>query len=117
MRLTLLIISCLSLTGCDLDVTAGADEKFGDQNFKSAVALIELHKTRTGQYPLSLDEIEFLGDWDGIWLQAVDYERFEDGYKLYVVRGWVGEPSIELPAGFKTGLGLVDSNVTWIEDN
>jgi len=95
-------------------VFPGADEKFGQQNFVSAVSIIELHKTRNGVYPESLKDLKYLGDWDAIWLSAVRYEKVEKGYNLFVERGWAGKPHLEFPIEFKQGLGLQDSNVTWI---
>jgi hypothetical protein len=101
-------------SGCDMSSLApGADEKFGDQNFKSAVAMIELHRARNGEYPASLSELEYLGDWDAIWLSSVKYEKVENGYNLFVTRGWMGEPKLELPGAYKRGLGIRDTNVTW----
>lgn len=108
---TILVI--LSISGCNFEVP-GADEKFGMQNFVSAVSLIELHKTRNGEYPTSLDELEFLGDWDGIWLTAVKYEKSQNGYNLYLERGWAGKPSLEFPIKFKQGLGIQKTNIKWI---
>ena len=108
---TVLVI--LSISGCNFEVP-GADEKFGTQNFVSAVSLIELHKTRNGEYPTSLDELEFLGDWDGIWLTAVKYEKSQNGYNLYLERGWAGKPSLEFPIKFKQGLGIQKTNIKWI---
>ncbi|MDJ0707955.1 MAG: hypothetical protein QNJ46_32180 [Leptolyngbyaceae cyanobacterium MO_188.B28] len=101
--------------GCELasDFTSSADKTFGCQNFTSAVALIELHNTRNGSYPDSLNDLEYLGDWDAIWLGAVQYEKVSDGYNLYVERGWVGEPELSFPEDYKNGLGLKDSNITW----
>ena len=115
-RLLLSITLLVVVSGCEFPATDGFDEKFGDQHFKSAIAAIELHNTRTGSYPESLRDLEYLGDWDLIWLDSVRYEKVESGYNLFIDRGWVGEPSLTLPAGYKTGLGLVDSNVTWIEE-
>lgn len=103
----------LLICGCDFSVP-GADEKFGKQNFVSAVSLIELHKTRNGSYPNSLKDLQYLGDWDGIWLAAVRYEKVEGGYNLFVERGWVGKPNLEFPVGFKQGLGIKESNVKWV---
>ena len=116
MRQIVSILVILLLSGCDFEFPGGLDEKFGDQHFKSAISAIELHNTRTGRYPDSLDDLEYLGDWDLIWLSSVRYEKVEGGYDLFVERGWVGEPSLELPADYKVGLGLVDSNVEWIQE-
>ena len=88
-----------------------ADAKFGDQNFKSAVALIELHKVRFGSYPDRLTDLKFTGDWDQIWIAAVEYRKLDDGYELNVTRGWVGEPDLKYPAEFWRGLGIRKTNV------
>ncbi len=97
------------LAGCEFQ--RDADVKFGDQNFKTAIALIELHRTRTGSYPESLKDLEFTGDWDPIALSAVKYEKLPNGYSLDLVRGWVGKPTLTYPASFWHGLGIRKSNV------
>ena len=103
--------------GCDPSAFApDMDEMFGDQNFKSAVAVIELHRTRTDEYPKTLSDLDYLGEWDTIWLSGVEYERVEDGYNLFVVRGWVGEPALELPDDYRRGLGIRKTNVTWLKE-
>jgi hypothetical protein len=112
MKLIYALVIVLLVAGCDFTVP-GADERFGKQNFVSAVSLIELHKIRNGAYPESLKDLKYLGDWDAIWLSAVRYEKVAGGYNLFVERGWVGKPSLEFPNGFKQGLGLKDSNVKW----
>lgn len=112
MKLAKLILITLLVTGCDFSIP-GYDEKFGKQNFVSAISIIELHKTRNSVYPDSLKELQYLGDWDGIWLGAVRYEKTDDGYNLFVERGWIGKPDLEFPVGFKKGLGLQKSNVQW----
>ncbi len=88
-----------------------ADTQFGDQNFKSAIALIELHKVRFGMYPDRLTDIKFTGQWDQIWMSAVKYTKLPDGYELDLVRGWVGQPDLAYPPEFWQGLGLRRSNV------
>ena len=88
-----------------------ADAKFGDQHFKTAVALIELYHVRHGAYPASLAELDFTGDWDALALQSVKYERLPEGYTLDVERGWVGKPTLSYPADFWRGLGLRRTNV------
>jgi hypothetical protein len=109
------ILLMLSLSGCKFEVPE-MDEKFGKQNFVSAVSMIELHKTRYGAYPDSIKDLRYLGDWDAIWLSAVRYEKVEGGYNLYVERGWMNEPSLELPEGFKQGLGIKKTNVKWLAE-
>ena len=87
------------------------DQKFGDQNFKSAIAIIELHKVRFGSYPASLRELRFTGEWDQLWLNAVQYRKLDDGYELNLTRGWVGKPDLTYPAEFWQGLGIRKTNV------
>jgi hypothetical protein len=104
-----LCAALVALAGCDFQ--RDADAKFGDQYFKTVIALIELHKVRTGQYPAALSELEFLGDWDPIALHSVSYRRLASGYELELTRGWIGQPELKYPKEFWQGLGLVQSNV------
>lgn len=87
------------------------DNQFGDQHFKTVIALVELHKLRYGGYPASLAELKHTGGWDGIALGSVEYRRLRDGYALDLVRGWVGTPQLSYPPDFWQGLGIKDSNV------
>jgi len=90
-----------------LNFVHGMDNKFGDQHLKTAVALIELHKLRTGSYPGDLSELKFAGEWDQIALNSVKYtphpERSE--YFIEVQRGWVSKPNFEMPKEFWKGTG------------
>jgi hypothetical protein len=110
-------LAALSISALLLSIVAcggfqqQADTQFGDQNFKSAIALIELHKVRSGSYPDRLEDIKFTGQWDQIWMSAVKYTRVPDGYDLDLVRGWVGTPELTYPPEFWQGLGLRNSNV------
>ena len=88
-----------------------ADAKFGDQHFKTTIALVELYKLRHGRYPETLQDLNFTGDWDAIALNSVTYHRIGDGYELDIARGWVGQPTLSYPPEFWKGLGLVASNV------
>ena len=109
----IVILLFLSLIGfgikaiIDSGITAGPDAKFGDQHLKTAVALIELHKTRFGKYPSSLADLKFIGEWDGIALMSVHYIPSDDrtSYYVEVTRGWVGKPSLRIPEGFWNGTG------------
>jgi hypothetical protein len=103
----LVIFLCL-VPGCDFKKRA--DQEFGDQHFKTAIALIELHKTRYGEYPDTLDDLKFIGQWDRIALASVEYERLGDGYSLNLSRGWLGKPTLEYPEEFWQGLGIRASN-------
>jgi hypothetical protein len=88
-------------------ITAGPDNMFGDQNLKTAVALIELHKVRYGRYPNSLRDLRFTGQWDQIALQSVSYYPNADrsAYYIEVERGWVGKPTFIMPDEFWKGTG------------
>jgi len=89
-----------------------ANREFGDQHFKTAIALIELHKNRFGEYPATLDSLKYLGDWDKIIFSSVKYEKFDSGYSLDLINGWVGKPdTLEYPEEFWKGLGLIKSNM------
>lgn len=101
------------VSGCD-STFPGFDEKFGKQHFVTTISLVELHKIRNGNYPESLKDLRYLGDWDGIALSRVRYEKVDAGYNLFVETGWMGEPDLKLPIDFKKGLGLQESNVEWI---
>src|ERR1044072_6955006 len=83
-------------------VTSKLDQQFGDQPIKTAVALIELHKVRTGRYPENLQQLRFTGQWDILALQSVRYIAAADGksYFVEVQRGWIGKPAMELPPDF-----------------
>jgi hypothetical protein len=85
----------------------GFDEKFGDQHLKTTVALVELHRLRYGHYPASLDELNYLGDWDPIALNSVKYHANPQRtrYCIEVVRGWVGKPELTMPPEFWRGTG------------
>ena len=90
-----------------LGITRGPDQMFGDQNLKTAVALIELHKVRYGKYPAKLSELKFIGDWDTIALSSVLYYPNKDltAYYIEVERGWVGRPELNMPDEFWQGTG------------
>jgi len=112
MRLSLigvLLSLGMALSACSFQKEA--DRKFGDDYFKRAIALIELHKTRFGEYPASLKDLKFTGDWDQIALNSVEYKRVGNGYELNIEWGWVGTPDLKYPDEFWSGLGLVKSNV------
>jgi hypothetical protein len=88
-------------------ITRPIDDKFGDQNLKSTVALLELHKIRYGRYPRSLRDLHFKGDWDQIWLSSTRYVVSPDGskYCVEVERGWIGKPVLNYPPEFWQGTG------------
>ena len=102
------LLLVIALSACDFQKEA--DGKFGDQHFKTAIALIELHKIRSGSYPSTLNDIQFTGAWDAMALAAVQYRRLDSGYELNINRGWVAQPELTYPKPFWQGLGLVRSN-------
>lgn len=107
-----LIISLSVLVFCSsCQFQKEADAKFGDQHFKTAIALIELHKVRFGDYPKDLNDLKFIGDWDKIIFSSVEYRKLENGYELNLTRGWVGQPALSYPEDFWKNLGLLKSNV------
>lgn len=105
-----LVLVVASISACDFQQEA--NNKFGDQHFKTAIALIELYKVRKGEYPASLNDIKFTGDWDTIALASVQYKKNAKGYQLDLINGWVGQPKdLNYPQEFWHGLGLTESNM------
>lgn len=98
-----------ALAACDFQ--KDADAKFGDQHFKTVIALVELHKVRNGSYPETLNDLQFTGEWDAIAFSGVEYKKLGAGYELNVTRGWVGQPELAYPDEFWKGIGLVKSNL------
>lgn len=92
-------------------LTEPMDRKFGDQNLKSTVAMLELHKIRFGRYPDSLRDIKYTGDWDQIWIRGMRYYPSNDRQSYYVDvhRGWVGKPTLVMPAEFWQNTGYDES--------
>lgn len=89
-----------------------SSKDFSDQYFKTAILLIELHKIRNGEYPLTLDSLKHIGGWDMIALQSIEYEKIDDGYRLDITRGIMGSPVIiQYPLSFWNGLGIRESNL------
>ena len=54
------ILGGIAFVAIALGATRAADNKFGDQHSKTAVALLELHKTRFGSYPGALSDLKFI---------------------------------------------------------
>jgi hypothetical protein len=115
MKFLLLIggFSILFSSGCIFKkLEEHSNEKFGDQHFKTAISLIEMHKLRNGSYPEKLDSLKFLGDWDQIIFHSVKYKKLSVGYQLDLTNGWIGMPKqLKYPAEFWKGLGCVKSNL------
>ncbi|MCT4595086.1 MAG: hypothetical protein N4A57_12585 [Anaeromicrobium sp.] len=107
------LICMILMVGCfPKEFKEKANEEFGDQHFKTVIALIELHKVRNGNYPDKLDDVEYVGEWDKIAFNSVEYKKLEEGYELNIKNGWVGKPeSLSYPKEFWEGLGLKKSNL------
>ncbi len=115
MKSTIIAVIMLfaTLTACNTkQFKEESNKKFGDQHFKTAISLIELHKVRTGVYPENLDSLKYLGDWDQIIYGSVKYKILEDGYQLDLINGWMGKPqNLKYPKDFWRGLGCKKSNL------
>ena len=83
----------------------------GDHRFKTAIALIELHRLRLGDYPDTLQDLRFLSDHNPADVVGLTYEKLPDGYALYVLVGTRGAPDLSYPAEFWRGLGIRRTNV------
>ncbi|MDX1959510.1 MAG: hypothetical protein SFU98_13105 [Leptospiraceae bacterium] len=107
----IMMLSIIINIGCG-QFKEQANTQFGDQHFKTAIALIELHKVRYNSYPESLSELKYLGKWDIIVFNSVKYTKLKNGYNLDLIKGWIGKPKkIEYPQDFWNGLGLKNSNL------
>ena len=83
-----------------------------DQRFKTAIALVELHRLRFGKYPDSLDDLQFLGASDRRTLaKGLRYEKLQDGYGLDIVSGKDQKPRVTYLPDFWRGLGIRRTNV------
>lgn len=110
-----LLLITLILVSCGMGkFKEKADSQFADQHFKTAIANIELYKIRYGYYPLSLDSLTFLGDWDKMIFMSLKYQKLSDGYQLDVVSNGMNasDPKkLNYPLEFWQGLGIRKSNV------
>jgi hypothetical protein len=83
-----------------------------DQNFKTTIALIELHKMRSGSYPESLDSLKFLGIMDVSNFSAVEYSKNNNGYNLNIKntdKNYLKK--FNYTAEFWENLGIVNCNI------
>ena len=82
-----------------------------DQRFKTALALIELHRVRFETYPESLEDLQFLGPFDHRLLRGLRYEKLSDGYALEIAMPKGANPGLSYPSDFWRGLGIRRTNV------
>ena len=95
------------ITNSDLAKNLGA--KLGEQDLKTVVALVELHKTRYGEYPRSLADLRFTGQWDQVHIQGVSYCASEDQTAYFVritERGVISAPAMSPSDEFWRGTGF-----------
>lgn len=124
LMLPLMLVACLS--SCIPDsvkekVNEGmmvAQKMLADQELKKAIAYIELHKLRNGNYPNALSELKFLSAMDSSLFNSIEYTRFDSVYELNIKTEFAssdGEEKKEIPLKyppeFWKGLGCVKSNV------
>lgn len=110
-----ILLPALVLCSCTnkmKEIQEQANQQFGDQHFKTTISLIELYKVRHGDYPSSLDSLNFTGDWDKIAIGSTAYKKLNSGYELNLTNGWIGKPdSMKFPTAFWKGLGIKKSNL------
>ena len=113
LNLSFVLLLSMFMFGCIPENFIDESNKaFGDQHFKSAIQIIELHHIRAGEYPETLNDVKYLGDWDHIIFSSVTYKKLDVGYELNLTNGWMGAPKeLEYPDDFWNGLGLVKSNL------
>lgn len=89
-----------------------ATVQINDQYFKTAISLIELHKTRFGKYPESLDSLKHTGLMDQSIFPYVKYTKLDEGYSLDLLgKNKNNQKSLNYPQDFWKGLGLKKSNL------
>ncbi|WP_143164721.1 hypothetical protein [Chryseolinea serpens] len=95
-----------------------AENMLNDREFKNAIAHIELHKLRNGNYPNALSELMFLTAMDSSIFYSVEYTRLDSVYELNInfEHSFFGDEEkkagqLKYPPEFWKGLGCVKSNV------
>ncbi len=96
-----------------------ASTLLADQEFKKAIAHIELHKLRNGSYPQSLSDLQFLSAMDSSMFKFLQYTQLDSGYELNINMNLTffgsdttkNEVQLQYPPEFWKGLGCVKSNV------
>jgi hypothetical protein len=123
-KIAIVVLLLSGLSGCfPADVKeqmqnqmASAQRMFAETEFKKALGQIELHKLRTGIYPRSLSELQFLNQLDSSMSSFVEYTRLDSGYELNVKAAFPSEEMAQeqalphFPDEFWKGLGCVKSN-------
>lgn len=114
---TILVSLVLALVSCDFKKMEKSKNEanliFADQYFKTAIAHIELYNIRHGNYPLHLDSLDFVSEFDKAAFASVSYAKLDKGYQLDILNGPIdGSPvTLQYPKEFWQGLGLKQSNL------
>ena len=93
-----------------------AQTMMADQQFKSAIAQVELHKLRNGVYPNSLSELQFLSAMDSSMFHSIEYAKLDTAYELNInldmpsFDGSKKRIHLNYPPEFWRGLGCIKSN-------
>lgn len=97
---------------------ANTQQMLGDWEFKKAIAQIELHKLRNGNYPNSLSDLKFLSQMDSSMFSLVEYTRYDSVYELNLKMEFatldgkeMKKVNLHYPPEFWKGLGCVRSNL------
>lgn len=91
--------------------------ELADQTFRRMLGEIEMHKLRTGKYPASLGELQFLNSFDSANFHIVEYHLLDSGYELNLhmkaarLNGNQTEIMLSYPKEFWQGLGCLQSNL------
>jgi|WetSurMetagenome_2_1015567.scaffolds.fasta_scaffold75774_2 hypothetical protein len=126
--LSLIILLAFLISSCNLEdqilekpEVKNQISKFDKENviaqFNYNIGLIELHKKRFGEYPLSLDSLKHLNYWDVP--NRFEYKKLPNGYVLNAINDTIAKMTatdldiadINLPDSFWKGIGLVESNL------
>ncbi len=100
-------------------VIGSMQRMLADQEFKRAIASIELHKIRNGEYPSTLDSLQFINPMDSSFLYNVQYTPMDSVYGLDLTMPGLGlkkranlnRMRMHYPDQFWQGLGCVESNM------
>jgi hypothetical protein len=108
--------------GVELDIARAETARLGGaaidppvsgvrHHFVTVIGLIEVHRLRTGAYPDSLGDIQFLDAAHLVSLHWVKYHKLAEGYALDVTDAFGTASKVRFPPDFWRGLGIRRSNV------
>lgn len=112
---SIMVVGCFNLDRQEMDssvLEAGAILE--DQVVKHAIGYIEVFKLQTGRYPASLERMTKLNALDQqVFQDQLYYKRLEEGYRLDLIKGFMGTDEIHLSVSsdYWQGTGLQESNM------